>query len=239
MSEGERPPEDLFNDGVRLFLEGKQAYAKAESDHDMQLFGFANSRFLEAANCFKAAADQGLPSAQFNLGHMYEEGFGVYPSAVDAAKWYNKAAEQGDVDAMVLLADFYEDGRGVGRSSSECKKWRELAKQISGGNLQYVLTIKRELSPLDHKFLSSRASKTVIPGLRKSTYPENSPESYLITAFFGAAIGTDAFPGIIESRGSDAPIFIKTHMVTVANAILDAMHAIGMKDEDIERGFVD
>jgi TPR repeat protein len=50
----------------------------------------------EAARWWRAAADQGLPQAQFNLGMLYETGQGVTVDYLEAAKWYEQAAAQGD-----------------------------------------------------------------------------------------------------------------------------------------------
>ncbi len=42
------------------------------------------------------AAERGDAEAQFELGLMYDEGYGVSRDNQEAAKWYSKAAEQGD-----------------------------------------------------------------------------------------------------------------------------------------------
>jgi TPR repeat protein len=57
----------------------------------------------EAVNWYRKAAEQGLGSAQYNLGVMYEIGKGVSRDYSEAAKWYRKAAEQGDADAQLRL----------------------------------------------------------------------------------------------------------------------------------------
>ena len=57
-----------------------------------------------AARWWRAAADQGLPQAQFNLGVLYEQGQGVTVDYVEAAKWYELAAAQGDRNAADRLA---------------------------------------------------------------------------------------------------------------------------------------
>ena len=45
------------------------------------------------------------PIAQYNLGHMYEQGHGVGRDRVEAAKWYSLAAEQGHDEARKRLDD--------------------------------------------------------------------------------------------------------------------------------------
>jgi len=58
---------------------------------------------VEAAECFRRAAEQGHAEAQFNLGICYEDGDGVPWSYDEAVKWYSKAAEQGHEEAKTLL----------------------------------------------------------------------------------------------------------------------------------------
>lgn len=55
--------------------------------------------YAEAANWYRAAAEQGQADAQRNLGVMYGKGDGVPQDYVEAYKWFNLAAAQGDADA--------------------------------------------------------------------------------------------------------------------------------------------
>src|SRR3546814_1867103 len=57
----------------------------------------------EAARWWRAAADQGLSQAQFNLGVLYEQGEGVAVDYAEAARWYGLAAAQGDRNAANRL----------------------------------------------------------------------------------------------------------------------------------------
>ncbi len=50
---------------------------------------------VEAVRYYAIAAEQGHAKAQNNLGHMYNEGWGVKKDAKQAFYWYGKAAEQG------------------------------------------------------------------------------------------------------------------------------------------------
>ena len=59
--------------------------------------------YVEAANWFRKAAEQGYADAQFNLGVCYENGDGVTKDLAEAIKWYHKAAVQGDVGAQFNL----------------------------------------------------------------------------------------------------------------------------------------
>ena len=52
----------------------------------------------------RKAAEQGLATAQANLGEMYERGLGVAQDDKKAVEWLTKAAEQGDPRALKALA---------------------------------------------------------------------------------------------------------------------------------------
>ena len=51
--------------------------------------------YASAVMWFRRAADQGLKTAQWDLGLMYENGFGVQRDYVQAHMWYNLSATQG------------------------------------------------------------------------------------------------------------------------------------------------
>jgi TPR repeat protein len=50
--------------------------------------------WAETLESFKIASDGGIPRASFNIGLMYENGWGVNKSMYLAAEWYTKAAEK-------------------------------------------------------------------------------------------------------------------------------------------------
>jgi tetratricopeptide (TPR) repeat protein len=56
--------------------------------------------YTEAAKCYQKAAQGGYAVAQYNLGLLYEFGYGVKKSKQEAKKWYQKAAAQGRREAV-------------------------------------------------------------------------------------------------------------------------------------------
>ena len=76
----------------------------------------------EAAQLFRAAAEQGHAQAQCKLGWCYEIGEGVEGEAPDmkeAARLYRLAAAQGHVRATFNLGMCFEKGEGVGQRDAE------------------------------------------------------------------------------------------------------------------------
>lgn len=53
-------------------------------------------------------ANQGEEDAQYELGMLYKNGFGVQKDYMKAIDWLTKAADQGDVDAPFQLARIYQ-----------------------------------------------------------------------------------------------------------------------------------
>lgn len=88
--------------------------------------------FPEAAKWYRKAADQGDPSAQFNLGLMYADGEGVAARDAEAARWFRNAAEQGDAVAQFNLGLRYGDGLGLPQDNVQAWIWLSLATLRAG-----------------------------------------------------------------------------------------------------------
>ena len=76
-------------------------------------FAYDRGDYTQAARLFRPLAEQGIASAQFNLGMMYARGQGVPQDYQAALKWYRRAAEQGNASAQNNLGLMYERGRGA------------------------------------------------------------------------------------------------------------------------------
>jgi TPR repeat protein len=81
----------------------------------------------EAAKWYRMAAEQGLASAQFNLGLSYVSGEGVPEDVAEAVKWYRMAAEQGLAEAQSELGARYAEGDGVPEDVVTAYMWLNLA----------------------------------------------------------------------------------------------------------------
>ena len=86
-----------------------------------------------------AAAERGVPMAQFSLGALYHIGAGVPKDTGQAAIWYRKAAEQGFANAQYNLAVLYDDGEGVPRDYSQAAIWYHKAAEQGFAEAQYNL----------------------------------------------------------------------------------------------------
>ena len=72
-------------------------------------------------------AEEGNADAQFCVGRLYANGFGVAMNDDLALKWYGSAAEQGHSEAQFSLGVMHANGWGVTMNDEEAAKWYQLA----------------------------------------------------------------------------------------------------------------
>ena len=77
--------------------------------------------------------------AQNNVGHMYEEGYGVSQSYARAMAWYKQAAEQGLPEAQHNVGMLYYHGYGTAQNYPVAKQWFKRAAQQELADSQYML----------------------------------------------------------------------------------------------------
>ena len=78
-------------------------------------------------DALRARAEQGDAAAQFDLGVMYANGYGVQQDYAEAVRWYRLAADQGLAVAQHGLGRMYANGAGVPQDYAEAAKWHRLA----------------------------------------------------------------------------------------------------------------
>ena len=74
-------------------------------------------------------ADGGDAEAQFGMGQLYANGFGVPLDDNEALKWYLLAADQQHANAQCNIAVMHANGWGVAQSDDEAYKWYILAAE--------------------------------------------------------------------------------------------------------------
>jgi uncharacterized protein len=79
---------------------------------------YDRSDYATALPLLRLLADQGNATAQYRLGHLYDDGTGVTQDYVQALRWYRLAADQGIAAAQFGLGTIYENGQSVPRTSS-------------------------------------------------------------------------------------------------------------------------
>jgi TPR repeat protein len=93
----------------------------------------------EAVAWFRKAAAQGAASAEFQMGQLYDFGFGVAQDDGLALGWYRKAAGHGSAAAERSVGDFYSKGRAVTADPVEAARWYRRAADGDDLRAQYQL----------------------------------------------------------------------------------------------------
>jgi hypothetical protein len=83
--------------------------------------------YATALREWRPLAEKGSAAAQYNLGLMHANGWGVPQDSVQARQWYEKAAAQGDASAQTTLGGLYETGMGVPQDYVQARQWWEKA----------------------------------------------------------------------------------------------------------------
>ena len=95
--------------------------------------------YVTALSEWKPLAEQGNAEAQYNLGVMYDNGFGVIEDDREAVKWFRLSAEKGHADAQHNVGVMYDDGQGVIEDDKEAVKWFRLAAEQGDAESQHNL----------------------------------------------------------------------------------------------------
>jgi len=99
-------------------------------------------------------AENGLASAQYSLGRMYELGLRIAANKAKALDWYAKAAAQGYADAEYRLGIALLYGINVQQDETAGKKWlmlaarhgHSVAKKLVGTDAVDVVVLQRDTS---------------------------------------------------------------------------------------------
>lgn len=83
--------------------------------------------YSEAFEWYRKAAEHGNASAQYRLGEIYFNGFGVERNIAEAKKWFLSAAELGNADAQFTIGWMNQTGYGLPQDFEEALKWYSLA----------------------------------------------------------------------------------------------------------------
>ena len=89
------------------------------SDAEKGLDAYNSMDYETALAVWQPLAETGDSGAQYGLGMMYGNGFGVAMDDALALKWYSLAADQGHAGAQCNLAIMYQNGWGVPLNEEE------------------------------------------------------------------------------------------------------------------------
>jgi len=93
------------------------------ADFQKGLTAYDSGDYATALREWAPLAEQGNAAAQFNLGLLYENGYGVPQDYKIAMKWYTLAAEQGNAGAQYNLGWMFYIGEGVIQDNVYAHMW--------------------------------------------------------------------------------------------------------------------
>lgn len=120
---GHKVEQDLVMAGKLL---GEAAYLGDADAQRMYSFFLRNGLHSvqadpeEGIRLLKAAAETGLPLAQYDLARAYAGGEHVPQNYKEAARLAELASRQGNTEAMLMLGAFYYHGQGVPQDYARC-----------------------------------------------------------------------------------------------------------------------
>lgn len=122
---------------------GPESVVAAPSIEEAE-FAYERGDYTQAGRLFSPLAEQGVASAQFYLGLMYERGRGVRQDYSTALTWFRKAAAQGYVGPQNNLGLIYERGRGVRKDAVRALMWYTVAVAMLNGNDKKTAMTRRD-----------------------------------------------------------------------------------------------
>ena len=116
------------------------AFAEIASDPFLRGWSaYENRDFSTAIKYWLPLAENGNQDAQYLLGILFTNGFGVPVDFKEAGKGFRKSAGQGDVGAQYYLGIFMEAGKGHPRDFKQAGYWFKKAAEQGYPDAQYRL----------------------------------------------------------------------------------------------------
>lgn len=124
----------------------------AQNDQVERYFDYGMERMREGnyaeAYCYlRPLADRGHEQAQYTLGWMYHNGYGLRIDDAKAFEWWNRAAGSGNRDALFALGLLYEQGLGTEEAPDKAAEmYIQAARKGSEDAVNLILSLVKEPS---------------------------------------------------------------------------------------------
>ena len=133
---------------------GNKIISLSEAQHAMR-----EGNYAEAYCILKPLAESGDAEAQYNLGWMYSNGYGLAINNSLALEWWRRASEQNHHDASFAIAMLYNHGEGeVDRDPQKALDY--FLQAAEAGNDDAVLII-RSMLIRDDKTIHARRKELI------------------------------------------------------------------------------
>ena len=109
-------------------------------------------QFSTALHEWQPLAEKGEASPQFQLGWLYQHGFGVEKNYQTAFYWYSRAAIQGYAYAQTALGDMYKSGYGITKNYLLSYMWLRIASTSWDPRAKLkLITLKKQMTSAELK----------------------------------------------------------------------------------------
>ena len=76
---------------------------------------------------FERSARKGFVDAEFMMGHMHQNGWGVKPDGYRALSWYKRAAKKGKIEAQFMTGYMFMSGEAGEEQAVKGYAWTEVS----------------------------------------------------------------------------------------------------------------
>lgn len=193
----------------------------------------ARGHFATALRAWLPLAEEGIPEAQNNVGHMYERGMGVAQNYSVAMQWYRRAAEAGLAEAQLNIGLLYYYGYGVATNQREAVSWFRQAAENELPEAEYMLALSLEQGTginLDYR----EARRLFLKSARANYAPAQMMYSFMLQAGEGLE-DSDPFRAYIWGRIAELNGSEEALDVTSISSILLEDEEVAEADSIIER----
>ena len=111
------------------------------------LHAAGNGDYTTAAKLFKKACDGKSTDGCYNLGLLYDKGYGIKLNYSKAAKYYKKACDDGIAEGCINLGVLYYNGQGVSMNKFKAYKYLMKAAKHVNQDAQHDMVILCRQSP--------------------------------------------------------------------------------------------
>jgi hypothetical protein len=118
---------------------GQREGDRAERRHREAEVAMQAGNYAQAYCIWKPMAEEGDVHAQYSLGWMYHNGYGLSIDDEKAMQWWQRAAGQGDADAQFALGTLYVSGDGPERDMKKAVEWFLTAAKQGHEDAQFTL----------------------------------------------------------------------------------------------------
>ena len=108
---------------------------------DMYFFGWEAAKlaqsYPDALQWYRRASANGDVEAKYDMGVLYENGWGTPKNPDQAVKWYRSAAKDGNRAAQLNLGNMYSKGSGIVVNDRRASEWYLRAAKQGDAVAQY------------------------------------------------------------------------------------------------------